>query len=132
MKRRHLEPELDSKRAERSLCEALLALRSVEEAQAFLDDLCTPAEREAMRDRWSVVPHLIAGEPYWQIHDATAVSITTIGRVARCLEQGAGGYALIAQRVQAKSRPARSSGGARKASAPSRRAGAGATRRAGS
>jgi TrpR-related protein YerC/YecD len=100
MKRRHLEPELDSKRAERSLCEALLALRSIEEAQAFLDDLCTPAEREAMRDRWSVVPHLIAGEPYWQIHDATAVSITTVGRVARCLEQGSGGYALAASRLR--------------------------------
>ena len=132
MKRRHLEPELDSRRAERSLCEALLALRSVEEAQAFLDDLCTPAEREAMRDRWSVVPHLIAGEPYWQIHDATAVSITTIGRVARCLEQGAGGYALVAQRMQAQARPTRSNGAARKTAAPARRHGASAARRAGS
>ena len=103
MKRRQLEPEVDARRTERSLCQALLALRSVEEMQAFLDDLCTPAEREAMRDRWSVVPHLLVGEPYWQIHDATAVSITTIGRVARCLEQGAGGYAIAASRI----RPAR-------------------------
>ena len=102
MKRRQLEPEIDSDRAERSLCEALLSLRSVEEARAFLDDLCTPAEREAMRDRWCVVPHLLAGEPYWQIHKATAVSITTIGRVARCLEQGAGGYALAASRIKSK------------------------------
>ncbi|MEO7326839.1 MAG: YerC/YecD family TrpR-related protein [Dokdonella sp.] len=100
MKRRQLEPEFDSNRAERSLCEALLTLRSVAEARAFLDDLCTPAERESMRDRWSVVPHLLAGEPYWQIHDATAVSITTIGRVARCLEQGSGGYALAASRTR--------------------------------
>lgn len=107
MKRRQIEPELDSERAERSLCEALLSLRSVEEMRAFLDDLCTPAEREAMRDRWSVVPHLLAGEPYWQIHDATAVSITTIGRVARCLDQGAGGYAIAAARA-AKPRKARS------------------------
>ncbi|HEY0179281.1 MAG TPA: YerC/YecD family TrpR-related protein [Dokdonella sp.] len=102
MKRRHLEPELDSDRAERSLCDALLTLRSVDEVRAFLDDLCTPAEREAMRDRWSVVPHLLAGEPYWQIHESTAVSITTIGRVARCLEHGAGGYALAARRLRAK------------------------------
>jgi TrpR-related protein YerC/YecD len=100
MKKRHLEPEFDPNRAERSLCEALLTLRSVDEARAFLDDLCTPAEREAMRDRWSVVPHLVASHPYWQIHEATAVSITTIGRVARCLEQGSGGYALAAKRMQ--------------------------------
>lgn len=107
MKRRQIEPELDSRRAERSLCEALLSLRSVEEMRAFLDDLCTPAEREAMRDRWSVVPHLLAGEPYWQIHESTAVSITTIGRVARCLDQGAGGYALAAERIARTRKPAR-------------------------
>ena len=105
MKRRSLDPELDSARAERSLCEALLTLRSVEEARAFLDDLCTPAERESMRDRWSVVPHVLAGEPYWQIHEATAVSITTIGRVARCLEQGSGGYAVAAQRIKDRRKP---------------------------
>lgn len=106
MKRRQVEPELNSTRAERSLCEALLTLRSVDEARAFLDDLCTPAEREAMRDRWSVVPHLLAGQPYWQIHEATAVSITTIGRVARSLDQGSGGYALAAKRLQPRREPA--------------------------
>jgi TrpR-related protein YerC/YecD len=100
MKRRQIEPKVDSERAERSLCEALLTLRSVDEVRAFLDDLCTPAERESMRDRWSVVPHLLEGLPYWQIHAATAVSITTIGRVARSLEQGAGGYALAAARLK--------------------------------
>ncbi|MEO5558615.1 MAG: YerC/YecD family TrpR-related protein [Dokdonella sp.] len=115
MKRRQIEPELDSNRAERSLCEALLTLRSVAEVRAFLDDLCTPAERESMRDRWSVVPHLLTGEPYWQIHDATAVSITTIGRVARCLEQGSGGYVLAASRTRsprktAATKTARSAG----------------------
>jgi TrpR-related protein YerC/YecD len=107
MKKRLLEPEVNADRAALSLCEALLTLRSVDEARAFLDDLCTPAERESMRDRWSVVPHLLAGEPYWQIHESTAVSITTIGRVARCLEQGAGGYALAAQRVQARGKTAK-------------------------
>jgi uncharacterized protein YerC len=54
-----------------------------------------------------VVPHLLAGEPYWQIHESTAVSITTIGRVARCLDQGAGGYALAAARVGRTRKPAR-------------------------
>ena len=46
-----------------------------------------------MCDRWKVVPHIVAGEPYRAIHDKTGVSVTTIGRVARTLEQGAGGYA---------------------------------------
>ena len=106
MKRRHLHPEFDPKRIERSLCEALLAMRTVEEMQRLLDDLCTPAEREAMRDRWCVVPHLLAGEPYREIHEHTAVSVTTIGRVARCLEQGAGGYRLAMSRlISGRKRP---------------------------
>jgi TrpR-related protein YerC/YecD len=130
MKRRQLEPQIHSIDAERSLCEALLSLRNVDEVRAFLDDLCTPAERESMRDRWCVVPHLVAGEPYWQIHDSTAVSITTIGRVARCLEQGSGGYGLAASRVKAKSRPAADASGTRRLPAARQRVVAAKTRRA--
>ncbi len=102
MKKRAIEPEVDSDSSELMLCRALLSLRTVDEMRAFLDDLCTPAEREAMRDRWCVVPHLLAGEPYREIHEHTAVSITTIGRVARTLEHGSGGYGLAAARLQAK------------------------------
>ena len=69
---------------------ALLALRTRDEMRAFLVDLCTPAEIEAMADRWRVVPHLLAGEAYRDIHDRTGVSVTTIGRVARCLAEGHG------------------------------------------
>ncbi len=61
--------------------------------RAFLLDLCTPAELEAMTDRWHVVPLLGQGIPYREIHELTGVSVTTIGRVARTLERGAGGYA---------------------------------------
>jgi TrpR-related protein YerC/YecD len=81
------------------LIEALLAMRSAEELHAFLDDLCTPAELEAIADRWRVVPLLREGVAYREIHDRTGVSVTTVGRVARCLEMGAGGYRLAAERV---------------------------------
>ena len=40
---------------ERALCTAILALRSVEECRSFFRDLCTPAELQAMADRWAVV-----------------------------------------------------------------------------
>ena len=92
MKRRHLEPETSTERAERSLCEALLAVRTPAEMRAFLRDLCTPAELEALIDRWRVVPYLLRGMAYREIHERTAVSVTTIGRVARFLSQGNGGY----------------------------------------
>ena len=74
-------------------------LRGAGEVRAFLEDLCTPAELEAMGDRWRVVPHLLQGVPYREIHERTKVSVTTIGRVARCLERGAGGYDAAARRM---------------------------------
>lgn len=82
------------------LSTALARLRTAEEVQAFLRDLCTPAELEALADRWQVVPHLLRGEPYREIHDATAVSVTTIGRVARCLGERGSGYQLAARRLK--------------------------------
>ncbi|WP_413623753.1 MULTISPECIES: YerC/YecD family TrpR-related protein [Luteibacter] len=98
MKRRFLDPETPADSAETSLCEALAALTTVEEMRAFLHDLCTPAEIEVMVDRWRVVPHLLEGRSYREIHERTAVSITTIGRVARYLNQGNGGYMAAAAR----------------------------------
>lgn len=58
----------------------------------FLNDLCTPAELQALADRWRIVPLIVTGTPYRQIHALTGVSVTTIGRVARHYESGAGGY----------------------------------------
>jgi TrpR-related protein YerC/YecD len=84
-----------------ALSSALAALGRADEVRAFLEDLCTPAELEAMSDRWRVVPLLLKGVPYREIHDLTQVSVTTIGRVARTLERGAGGYAAAMQRQQA-------------------------------
>ena len=66
----------------------------------FFTDLCTPAELEAMADRWQVVPLLHQGIPYRTIHEKTGVSVTTITRVARCLTLGSGGYNLIYDRQE--------------------------------
>ena len=101
MKRRpHDDPESASGPLQ-ALSEALAALGQAQEVRAFLEDLCTPAELEAMSDRWRVVPLLLKGVPYREIHDLTQVSVTTIGRVARTLERGTGGYATAVQRQQA-------------------------------
>jgi TrpR-related protein YerC/YecD len=85
--------------AEQKLAEALLTLKSVEECRAFLRDLCTPAELQAMADRWAVVGDLQRGLPYREIHRHTGVSLTTIARVARYLAAGNGGYALATRRL---------------------------------
>ncbi|WP_206860986.1 YerC/YecD family TrpR-related protein [Lysobacter changpingensis] len=98
MKRRPTENERSAENLA-FLATALASLRTVEEVQAFLEDLCTPAELEAMGDRWRVVPLLQENVPYREIHERTQVSVTTIGRVARTLERGAGGYGIAASRL---------------------------------
>ncbi|HQW64828.1 MAG TPA: YerC/YecD family TrpR-related protein [Pseudomonadota bacterium] len=98
MKRRHIQAD-DEPDPESRLCDALLSLRTRAEVAAFLRDLCTPAELEALTDRWRVVPLLRRGLPYREIHDHTGVSVTTIGRVARFLSHGNGGYRTAAERV---------------------------------
>ena len=86
--------------AEEELFNALMGLETVPEYRAFFLDLCTPAELQAMKDRWSVVELLDQGMTYRAIHDRTGVSVTTIGRVARCLAGTTGGYRIALQRMK--------------------------------
>lgn len=111
MKRRSVEPD-DGLDPIHALCRAIAVLATPGEVRDFLDDLCTPAEIEAMADRWRVVPWLLDGVPYREIHDHTGVSVTTIGRVARCLDGGAGGYRLAATRAPARGKHGGNSRGA--------------------
>ncbi|HET9032631.1 MAG TPA: YerC/YecD family TrpR-related protein [Dokdonella sp.] len=106
MKKRSIKPEASTAKAEEGLCRALLSLDSVPAMRAFLRDLCTPSELEALTDRWRVVPYILKGLPYREIHERTAVSITTIGRVARFLSQGNGGYLAALSQIES-ARPAK-------------------------
>ena len=85
--------------AEEELFNAVLKLRTTTECRAFFQDLCTPAELQAMKDRWSVAERLTEGRTYREIDDVTGVSVTTIGRVVRYLSSGSGGYKTILQRI---------------------------------
>ncbi len=90
------------KSAARSLAEALCQLKTADEVRVFLEDLCTPAELESMVDRWRVAQLLEDGLSYREIHELTQVSVTTIGRVARFMEMGAGGYRIVLDRCGSK------------------------------
>jgi TrpR-related protein YerC/YecD len=103
MKRHDQNQQQDLSAAARTLSEALLSLRSPQEVKEFLEDLCTPAELEAMVDRWRVAQLLDRGYTYRDIRDLTEVSVTTIGRVARFMERGNGGYRTVLDRLGQKS-----------------------------
>jgi len=99
MKNQQRKPSLQG---QKTLFEAISLLKNADEAQKFLEDLCTPAELEAMSDRWKVVYSAKEGKPYRQIYEETGVSVTTVGRVVRALTFGEGGYNLIFNRIQKK------------------------------
>jgi TrpR-related protein YerC/YecD len=85
--------------AEEALFKAIAALTDIGEVRIFFKDLCTPAELQALTDRWQVVKYLQKKLPYRKIHNLTGVSVTTIGRVARSLADGTGGYQTAIDRI---------------------------------
>ena len=89
------------KTAADSLYKAFLTLDNPSEVRQFLLDLCTPSEFEAMVDRWWTASLLREGRSYRDISDVTGVSVTTIGRVARYMNMGEGGYRLALRREEA-------------------------------
>jgi len=91
-------------RAEKDLVEAILALKNADEGRRFLRDICTPQEILALSERWVVARMLDEGKlSYREIHSQTGVSVTTIGRVARFLQQeNYQGYRLLLDRMKKK------------------------------
>ena len=86
-----------------ALYDAILALETREEVDAFLTDLCTPAELRAFTERWQVARLLHAGgRSYREIAAEAHASPTTVVRVARFLkEMPHQGYRLVLDRLKA-------------------------------
>ena len=101
MKPNRQESDTEQASNEEALFRAIVSLRDTAECGNFLRDLCTPAELQALVDRWHVVELLQKKLPYRRIHDLTGVSVTTIGRVARFLTDGFGGYQAALDRAGA-------------------------------
>lgn len=89
---------------EGQLYKAFLQLKTVGECFTFFRDLCTPAEINAMKERWRIAQILDNEEEklsYREIAKKTGASITTIGRVARFLKQEQfHGYRLALDRMK--------------------------------
>jgi TrpR-related protein YerC/YecD len=101
MKRHNDAQKQALKLAAESLYKAFLTLEKPAEVRQFLLDLCTPSEVEAMVDRWWTASLLRQGRSYREISEMTGVSVTTIGRVARYMNMGEGGYRLALRREEA-------------------------------
>jgi len=105
MKPNRHDSETQQTAAEDALFRAIISLRTSAECRNFFRDLCTPAELQALVDRWQVVELLEQGLTYRKIQDVTGVSVTTIGRVARFLTDGFGGYRTAIDRTAGHDSP---------------------------
>ena len=73
---------------------------TVEECEIFFEDLCTVTEIKAMEQRYHVASLLEKGLIYNDILEKTGASSATISRVNRSLRYGAGGYAIVFDRLE--------------------------------
>lgn len=87
-----------------SLAAAMLTLRTADEVQRFLRDLCTVPELEALAHRWQTVLLLDEGMSYVEIAGRVPTSTATVTRVAQWLRHGTGGYGLVLGRVKRRAR----------------------------
>jgi TrpR-related protein YerC/YecD len=87
-----------------ALYDALLCLKTREELDAFLADLCTPSELRAFAERWAVARLLDEQlQSYREIASTAGASPTTVVRVARFLrEMPHQGYRLVLDRLKQK------------------------------
>ena len=82
------------------LFDAVRSLKSRQELEAFLRDLCTLGELEAMAHRWQVARLVDRGLPYTEIAEKTGASTATVTRVAHWLNHGKDGYRTAIDRAK--------------------------------
>lgn len=96
-KAKDIQPGFMQDDAEQFLFDAIARLKSGAEVRRFMTDLCTPKELGEFSERLLIARLLSQGDfSYRDISAMTGASTTTIGRVARFLEQEPHhGYKLV-------------------------------------
>jgi TrpR-related protein YerC/YecD len=89
------------------LADAVVSLRTRDEAQRFLRDLCTLPELEALAHRWQTALLLEQGLPYVEIAERVPTSTATVTRVAQWLRHGTGGYRIALDRAARRRKASR-------------------------
>lgn len=82
------------------LFNAILTLKTPEECRQFFEDICTISEITAIAQRLEVAKLLREKKTFQEVVAITGASTTTISRVNRCLQYGAGGYQTVLDRLE--------------------------------
>jgi TrpR-related protein YerC/YecD len=82
------------------LIEAILIVKTRNEAKRFFRDLLTESELIEFGNRWKAARMLSEKVPYTKIVKETGLSSTTVARVSDWLNGGMGGYKLMLKRIK--------------------------------
>ena len=93
--------ELEKKYCE-NFYKAILKLKTEDDCRKFFEDICTIKEVLDISQRLEVANLLTNGKNYQEVSKATGASTATISRVSRCINYGAGGYALVVDKKEGK------------------------------
>ena len=91
--------KVQNKQNERLLYNAVLLLKTHHDCKLFLDDILSPAERNAIIQRLQIAELLSRGMAYREISEITQASTTTISRVMKSLQYGTGGLSSVLERL---------------------------------
>lgn len=83
----------------KELFQAVMKLKTVDEAHRFFRDLCTEEEIDEMARRWQAAQLLVKDVPYRDIAEQVGLSTSTVTRVAHWLYTGRGGYQIMLRRL---------------------------------
>jgi len=77
------------------LATALVSIKTENEMQNFLRDLCTLEELAELSNRWQAAEMLNKGVSYREVANKTGMSTTTVTRIAHWIKHGEGGYEKV-------------------------------------
>ena len=89
-------PKEENNRAIRELYDVLLQLKTPEDCEILLRDLCTHKEVENMAARIASARLLMQGETYTEIMRQTGISSATLARVSSAVQYGSGYRKFVA------------------------------------
>lgn len=73
-----------------ALYDLIISLKSREDCELLLEDLCTVKEVEQMALRVSAAKLLLEGKTYQQVTEVCDISSATLSRVSKCVRYGSG------------------------------------------
>lgn len=84
------------------LAQLFASIKSEEEAEKLLKDLCTPQEIDSFAERWEIIQELAKGKTQREVSKKLGVSISKVTRGSHVLQYGEGGFNLFLEKLKRK------------------------------